>query len=101
MEQPQPLVPLLVRVGAAASIASLAYGARPSSVCCARGTYSRPAHPPRPLVRRYFLPGVAIRVFAPAYSALDLAVEGAFLAGITGGYICGWFAGMMIAIPRS
>ncbi len=100
MEPPQPLVPLLVRVGAAASIAS--FGVRSEAV---KRMLLREE---RTLAQRsrlavwfavMFLPGVAIRVFAPAYSALDLALEGAFLAGITGGYICGWFAGMMIAIP--
>ena len=35
----------------------------------------------------------------PSYRALDLALEGSLLAGITGGYLCGWFAGMMISIP--
>src|SRR5581483_5787828 len=28
-----------------------------------------------------------------------LGLEGALLAGILGGYLCGWFAGMAIAIP--
>src|SRR5438477_113225 len=46
-----------------------------------------------------FAPGVAIRVITHSYSALDLAVEGSLLAGITGGYMCGWVAGMMIAVP--
>ncbi len=36
---------------------------------------------------------------AGSYSALDLALEGSLLAGITGGYVCGWLAGMTIAIP--
>ena len=95
MEQPQPLVSLLVRIGAAASIAS--FGVRSDSV---RHMLLREE---RTLAQRcrlalwftvMFLPGVAIRVVAPAYAALDLAVEGiAILAGITGGYICGWFAG--------
>ncbi len=46
-----------------------------------------------------FTPGVVIRVIAPSYVALDLAMEGSLLAGITGGYVCGWMAGMLIAIP--
>src|SRR5271165_4706583 len=46
-----------------------------------------------------FTPGVLVRVATGSYKALDLALEGALLAGITGGYVCGWFAGMMIAIP--
>jgi two-component system LytT family sensor kinase len=46
-----------------------------------------------------FAPGVIIRIMTGSYSALDLALEGSLLAGITGGYICGWLAGMLIAIP--
>ncbi|HWE00408.1 MAG TPA: histidine kinase, partial [Bryobacteraceae bacterium] len=47
-----------------------------------------------------FTPGVAIRVLTrTAYPALDLGLEGSLLAGITGGYICGWMAGMIISIP--
>ena len=100
MEQPQPLVPLLVRIGAAASIAS--FGVRSEAVKHMLLREERTLAQRTRLALWFavmFLPGVAIRVVAPAYAALDLAVEGAFLAGITGGYICGWFAGMMIAIP--
>ncbi len=46
-----------------------------------------------------FAPGVIIRVMTHGYDALDLAMEGTLLAGITGGYVCGWLAGMMIAVP--
>jgi two-component system LytT family sensor kinase len=46
-----------------------------------------------------FTPGVLFRLFGSSWSALDLALEGSLLAGITGGYVCGWLAGMMIAIP--
>jgi two-component system LytT family sensor kinase len=47
-----------------------------------------------------FAPGVAIRVITHNnYPALDLGLEGSLLAGITGGYFCGWIAGMAIAIP--
>jgi len=48
-----------------------------------------------------FLPGVAIRVATRNgnYGALDLGLEGSLLAGITGGYVCGWIAGMAISIP--
>ena len=47
-----------------------------------------------------FAPGVLIRMVTHnSYEALDLSMEGSLLAGITGGYICGWLAGMMISIP--
>ncbi|HEY3823727.1 MAG TPA: histidine kinase [Bryobacteraceae bacterium] len=47
-----------------------------------------------------FAPGVVFRLVNSSYSALDLALEGSLLAGVTGGYVCGWFAGMIIAIPE-
>ena len=46
-----------------------------------------------------FAPGVAIRAVTGSYPALDLGLEGSLLAGITGGYFCGWLAGMLIAAP--
>lgn len=47
-----------------------------------------------------FTPGVLIRVLTGnSYPALDLGLEGSLLAGITGGYFCGWLAGMVISIP--
>ena len=49
--------------------------------------------------RRFSRPGTVPARQPKSYSALDLALEGSLLAGITGGYVCGWFAGMMIAIP--
>ena len=45
-----------------------------------------------------FAPGVVFRLVNTSYSALDLALEGSLLAGVTGGYVCGWFTGMMIAV---
>src|ERR1700733_3610491 len=47
-----------------------------------------------------FAPGVVFRLVNTSYSALDLALEGSLLAGVTGGYVCGWFTGMMIAVPQ-
>jgi two-component system LytT family sensor kinase len=49
-----------------------------------------------------FAPGVLVRVLAGnpgKYDYLDLGLEGCLLAGITGGYVTGWLAGMMIALP--
>jgi two-component system LytT family sensor kinase len=46
-----------------------------------------------------FAPGVAIRALTGSYPALDLGPEGSLLAGITGGYFCGWLAGMLISVP--
>lgn len=97
----QHLITLLVKIGVAASIAS--FGVRSDLV---KRMLLREE---RTLAQRVhlslwfaavFAPGVLVRVIThDSYAALDLSLEGSLLAGITGGYICGWLAGMMIAIP--
>lgn len=92
---------MLVKIGVAASIAS--FGVRSDLV---KRMLLREE---RTLAQRVhlslwfaavFAPGVLVRVIThDSYAALDLSLEGSLLAGITGGYICGWLAGMMIAIP--
>src|ERR1700761_6625006 len=39
---------------------------------------------------------VAIRVFSPSYGAVDLGLEGSFLAGLLGGYVTGLLSGVLI-----
>ena len=97
----QHLITLLVKIGVAASIAS--FGVRSDAV---KRMLLREERTLAQRVRlalwfaAVFAPGVLIRVIThDSYAALDLSLEGSLLAGITGGYICGWFAGMMIAIP--
>ncbi len=94
------IVTLLVKIGLIASIAS--FGVRSNAI---RRLLLREG---RDLKRRIqlalwfialFLPGVAARVANPSYTALDLGFEGSLLAGITGGYITGMVAGMVIAVP--
>lgn len=46
-----------------------------------------------------FLPGVLARVIAGNYPALDMGLEGTLLAGLTGGYVCGWITGGLLAVP--
>jgi two-component system, LytTR family, sensor kinase len=97
----QNLITLLLRIGVAASIASV--GVRFSA---ARRMLLREERTLAQRVRlalwfaAIFTPGVVFRLVNKSYSALDLALEGSLLAGITGGYVCGWFTGMMIAIPE-
>jgi two-component system LytT family sensor kinase len=43
--------------------------------------------------------GVATRVVTGVYRAVDLGLEGCFLAGILGGYIAGLISGVLISIP--
>ena len=97
----QYFITLLLKIGVAASIASV--GVR---FTAARRMLLREE---RTLAQRVrlalwfagiFTPGVVFRLVNTTWSALDLALEGSLLAGITGGYVCGWMAGMMIAIPE-
>ncbi|HTA45756.1 MAG TPA: histidine kinase [Bryobacteraceae bacterium] len=97
----QHLITLLVKIGVAASIAS--FGVRSEAVkrmlLREERTLAQRAHLAL-WFAAIFAPGVLIRVITPdSYAALDLSLEGSLLAGITGGYVCGWMAGMMIAIP--
>ena len=43
--------------------------------------------------------GVATRVATSVYRALDLGLEGSFLAGILGGYTTGLISGILISLP--
>ena len=96
----QHLITLLVKVAVVASLASV--GVRSGAV---KRMLLREERTLAQRVRlalwffAIFAPGVAIRVVTGSYDALDLAMEGSLLAGITGGYVCGWLAGMLIAIP--
>jgi two-component system LytT family sensor kinase len=96
----QYLITLLLKIGVAASIASV--GVRSDAV---KRMLLREERTLEQRVRLalwfalIFTPGVWFRLVNGSWSALDLSLEGGLLAGITGGYICGWFAGMMISIP--
>jgi two-component system LytT family sensor kinase len=96
----QHLITLLVKIGVVTSIAS--FGVRSDAV---KRMLLREERTLRQRVHlalwfaAIFAPGVIIRIMTGSYSALDLSLEGSLLAGITGGYICGWMAGMLIAIP--
>jgi two-component system LytT family sensor kinase len=96
----QYLITLLVKIGVVAALAS--FGVRSGAV------QRMLRREERTLEQRFrlalwfvalFAPGVAIRAITGSYSALDLGLEGSLLAGITGGYFCGWLAGMAISIP--
>ncbi len=98
----QYLITLLVKIGVAAALAS--FGVRSSAF---KRMLQREERTLAQRVRlslwfiALFAPGVVIRVAAGTskYDALDLGLEGSLLAGITGGYVCGWLAGMAISIP--
>lgn len=97
----QHLITLLVKIGVAASIAS--FGVRGEAV---KRMLLREERTLAQRVRlalwfaAVFAPGVLIRIVTHgSYAALDLSLEGSLLAGITGGYVCGWLAGMLISLP--
>jgi len=97
----QHLVTLLVKIGIATSLAS--FGVRGQAIRRMLLREDRTL-PQRVRLALWFVvlftPGVAIRVLTrTAYPALDLGLEGSLLAGLTGGYVCGWLAGMIISIP--
>ncbi|HZL58039.1 MAG TPA: histidine kinase, partial [Bryobacteraceae bacterium] len=98
----QYLITLLVKIGVVAAIAS--FGVRSNRVKKMLRREERTLEQRLRLALWFvalFAPGVAIRVLNNSYNALDLGLEGALLAGITGGYFCGWIAGMAIAIPAA
>ncbi|HVT92824.1 MAG TPA: histidine kinase [Bryobacteraceae bacterium] len=43
--------------------------------------------------------GVAIRISNPAYTAVDLGLEGSMISGLVGGYVTGLLSGVLISIP--
>jgi two-component system LytT family sensor kinase len=97
----QYLITLLVKISVVTTIAS--FGVRSNAVKRMLQREGRTL-PQRLWLALWFIvlftPGVLIRVITHNnYKALDLGLEGSLLAGITGGYFCGWVAGMVIAIP--
>lgn len=92
--------PLLVKLGAIASLASL--------LARAGSFKSMLLLESRTLRQRVWLSiwlsvafgaSVAVRVVSRSYPGADLGLEGALLAGILGGYVTGLASGVLIAIP--
>jgi len=46
-----------------------------------------------------FASGVAIRLVADSYKAIDLGLEGSLVAGLVGGYVPGLISGCLISVP--
>ncbi|HXB75448.1 MAG TPA: sensor histidine kinase [Candidatus Acidoferrales bacterium] len=92
--------PLLVKLAAMASIASLL--ARSNSFKSMLMRETRTLHQRAALsfwLSSAFGAGVAIRVFTGDYPAADLGLEGSLLAGILGGYVTGLCSGVLISVP--
>src|SRR5437763_15270009 len=95
------LVPLLLKLGVMASIASIL--ARSSTFKAMLMLENRT------LTQRMTLSGllaavfggsVARRVLAPTYRVADLGLEGSRIAGILGGYVTGLVSGVLISLPE-
>ena len=100
MLEQQQLVVLLLRVAVAASAASILARFNAFQLTLMREE--------RTLMQRLrlalalaavFGAGVATRVLNSNYQAVDLGLEGSFLAGLLGGYFSGLVAGALISIP--
>jgi two-component system, LytTR family, sensor kinase len=94
------LVPLLLKLGAMASIASIL--ARSNSFKAMLMLESRTLNQRLTLsllLSLVFGASVALRVLVPAYQVADLGVEGSLIAGILGGYVTGLLSGILISVP--
>ncbi len=92
--------PLLVKLGAMASIASVL--ARSNSFKSLLMQETRTLNQRVALslwLASAFGASVAVRVFSKSYPAADLGLEGSLIAGILGGYVTGLMSGVLISIP--
>ncbi len=93
-------LPLLVRLGLMAAIASvLARSNRFKSMLMHE---TRTMHQKLELalwLSIVFGTSVAARVFLKGYQAADLGLEGSLIAGLLGGYVAGLFSGVLISLP--
>ena len=94
------LITLLVRLGFISSVASIMVRYLPFRRSLMREMRSFREQ----LQLAMWLAGVfgilaAIRVIMPSYAAVDVSLEGSFLAGLLGGYATGFVAGAMISVP--
>ncbi len=94
------LVPLLLKLGVMASIASvLARSNKFKSMLMRENRTVRQRFILALWLSIVFATGVGIRVAGPSYQAADLGLEGSLLAGIIGGYVTGLVSGVVISIP--
>jgi two-component system, LytTR family, sensor kinase len=94
------LVPLLLKLGVMASIASIL--ARSSTFKAMLMLENRTLNQRMTLsalLSIVFGGTVAMRVLAPTYRVADLGLEGSLIAGILGGYVTGLVCGVLISLP--
>jgi len=99
------LVPLLLKLGVMASIASLLARSNAFKSMLMRENRTMNQRLALSLcLAAVFGAGVAFRVFSrpvyqAAYQAADLGLEGSIIAGILGGYVTGLLCGVLISVP--
>jgi len=99
------LVPLLLKLGVMASIASLLARSNAFKSMLMRENRTMNQRLALSLcLSVVFGAGVAFRVFSrpdyqAAYQAADLGLEGSIIAGIVGGYVTGLLSGVLISLP--
>ena len=94
------LVPLLLKLGVMASIASIL--ARSSTFKAMLMLENRTLNQRMTLsalLSIVFGGTVAMRILAPTYRVADLGLEGSLIAGILGGYVTGLVCGVLISLP--
>src|SRR5689334_15512565 len=94
------LVPLLLKLGVMASIASIL--ARSSQFKSVLMQETRTLNQRVALslwLSIVFGASVGTRVLLPSYQVADLGLEGSLLAGLLGGYVTGLLSGILISVP--
>jgi two-component system LytT family sensor kinase len=96
----QPLVPLLVKLAVAASLASILARSAAFQRMLMREERTLGQRMQFALsLATIFGAGVATRVATRTYAAVDLGLEGSFVSGLIGGYVTGLVSGVLISIP--
>lgn len=94
------LIVLLIRLGVVASLASILVRFGRFKTMLLRE--ERTIHQRLLLALSFgsiFASGVAIRLVAGSYKAIDLGLEGSLVAGLVGGYVPGLISGCLISVP--
>lgn len=97
----QSLVPFLVRLAVAASLASILIRSNRLQGLLLREERSLADRVAMAVgCGAFFAAGVATRVLTHnTYQAADLGLEGSFVLGIVGGYVTGMLSGILISLP--
>ena len=94
------LVPLLLKLGAMASIASiLARSNSFKSTLMIESSKLKQRITLSLWLGLVFGASVAMRITEPKYQVADLGLEGSLIAGILGGYVTGLLSGVLISLP--